>query len=281
MLFCETSPIFDLDNIKNAAILRDLLSNWQHPNRSNSARPPQFFKLTTSKKGLVPMRFAIFPVHVAEVLRLPRKSDARSYEVLHLSRKITLANLKIWCPKMQPVSGNQRPDLLTSLMNKSLVHSCNAPATENVSLQIRFTCPTPAIVFWKCYKTLTFCSLLKRCSAQSLAPATRNDIYLQQWPENGVFCTFWLGNVLRATTACNFSSLIWPDGSAFAALASLLFDPPEPQTNGKTQWIAATFLPFRAPASSFFSDLLSSSLLLSHSSHLCFSTCPYCHKFDF
>ena len=32
-------------------------------------------------------------------------------------------------------------------------------------------------------------------------------------------------NVLRATTACNFSSLIWPAGSAPAALASLLFDP--------------------------------------------------------
>jgi len=29
------------------------------------------------------------------VLRLPQKSDARSYEVLHLSRKIILANLKI------------------------------------------------------------------------------------------------------------------------------------------------------------------------------------------
>ena len=39
--------------------------------------------------------------------------------------------------------------------------------------------------------------------------------------------------MLRATTACNFSSLIWPDGSAPAALASLLFDPPEPQTIGK------------------------------------------------
>jgi len=36
-------------------------------------------------------------------------------------------------------------------------------------------------------------------------------------------------NVLRATTACTFSSLIWPHGSAPAALASLLFDPPEPQ----------------------------------------------------
>ena len=48
-----------------------------------------------------------------------------------------------------------------------------------------------------------------------------------------VFCTFWLGNVLRATTACTFSSLIWPAGSAPAALASLRFDPPEPQIIGK------------------------------------------------
>jgi len=48
----------------------------------------------------------------------------------------------------------------------------------------------------------------------------------------------------------------------------------------------ATFLPFRAPASSFFSlflfsDLLSSALLLSDSSHLCFYMCSYCWKFDF
>ena len=100
---------------------------------------------------------------------------------------------------------------------------------------------------------------------------------LQKWSENGVFCTFWLRNVLRATTACNFSSLIWPAGSAPAALASLLFDPPEPQIIGKTQCFA-TFLPFRASASSFFwlflfSDLLSSNLsLLSASALLCFSS---------
>ena len=73
----------------------------------------------------------------------------------------------------------------------------------------------------------------------------------QKWSEAGVFCTFWLGNMLRATTACNFSSLIWPAGSAPAALASLLFDLPEPQIIGKTQCFA-TFLPFRASASSFF-----------------------------
>ena len=28
----------------------------------------------------------------------------------------------------------------------------------------------------------------------------------QKWSDNGVFCTFWLANVLRATTACNCSS---------------------------------------------------------------------------
>jgi len=73
----------------------------------------------------------------------------------------------------------------------------------------------------------------------------------QKWSDAEVFCPFWLRNVLRATTACTFSSLIWPAGSAPAALASLLFDPPEPQIIGKTQCFA-TFLPFRASASSFF-----------------------------
>ena len=29
---------------------------------------------------------------------------------------------------------------------------------------------------------------------------------IQKWPEAGVFCTFSLGNVLRATTACTFST---------------------------------------------------------------------------
>ena len=95
----------------------------------------------------------------------------------------------------------------------------------------------------------------------------------QKWSGHGVFCTFWLENVLRATTACNFSSLICPAGSAPAALASLLFDPPERQIIGKTQCFA-TFLPFHfhASASSFFWLFLFYSSLLSDSSHLCFSS---------
>ena len=87
--------------------------------------------------------------------------------------------------------------------------------------------------------------------------------------------------MLRATTTCNFSSLKWPAGSAPAALASLLFDPLQPRIIGKTQCFA-TFLPFRAPASFFFSlflfstllysSLCCSSLLFFDSYHLCFSS---------
>ena len=114
---------------------------------------------------------------------------------------------------------------------------------------------------------------LEMCFAPQRRALFRH-LNFQKWSDNGVFCTFWLGNVLRATTACNFSSLIWPAGSAPAALASLLFDPPEPQIIGKTQWIA-TFLPFRASASSFFW-----SFLFWLFSPLLFN-CPYCRKFHF
>ena len=44
-LFCKNSPVFELDNIKNAASQRDFLNfcAWQRQKRSNSARLPHFF----------------------------------------------------------------------------------------------------------------------------------------------------------------------------------------------------------------------------------------------
>ena len=98
----------------------------------------------------------------------------------------------------------------------------------------------------------------------------------QKWSGAGVFCTFWLRNVLRATTACHFSSLIWPDGSAPAALASLLFDPPEPQIigNHSVSRLSYLFAHLHLLSSDSTLSLLWSSLfyssLLSDSSHLCF-----------
>ena len=176
---------------------------------------------------------------------------------------------------------------------------CTAPATRHASVQILFKCPTRAIFFGNATKPsrLAVSSLLARCRIPCTCHA-KSHLNLQEWSEHVVFLTFWLGNVLRATTAytfstsqlpkvlrswfcfvhfdfemcfapqrvhffdittsksgpnlvclvhfdlemcfqkcfsladvlraraaCNFLSLIWPDGSA-PALASLRFDPP-------------------------------------------------------
>ena len=94
----------------------------------------------------------------------------------------------------------------------------------------------------------------------------------QKWSDPGVFCTFWLGNVLRATKVCNFSSLIWPAGFS---------EPTFRPSGAPNHWKNPVFRDF--PTFSriciffllifLFSDLLSSTLsLLSASSLLCFSS---------
>ena len=202
------------------------------------------------------MCFVFFPLHLSKVLGLPRKIDARSYEVLHLSRKIISANLKIWCSKMQPLSGNQRSDLLTSLMNMSLVlrlprkmHLCrsssNVPRLPSflemlqnphvlltfdkvhnplrLPRETRSECPK-VVVCSKCashHNGVHFFDILTSKSGPELvcfvhfdfemcfAPHRRalfRHLNFQKWSDPGVLCTFWLRNVLRATTACTFST---------------------------------------------------------------------------
>ena len=106
---------------------------------------------------------------------------------------------------------------------------------------------------------------LEMCFAPQRRALFRH-LNFQKWSENGVFCTFWLGNVLRATTACTFSSLIWPAGSAPAALASLLFDPPGSHKSLEKHCVSRLSYLFA------HLHLLSSDLFSSDSSHLCFST---------
>ena len=75
--------------------------------------------LTASYSTTALLQF--FLAHISKVLRLPRQRKATSYEVLRLSCKIILANLRVWCSKMPPLWGNQRPDLLTCLVEMSLI----------------------------------------------------------------------------------------------------------------------------------------------------------------
>ena len=92
----------------------------------------------------------------------------------------------------------------------------------------------------------------------------------QKWAKTVSFLAFWLANVLRATAACHFSCLLWSATSAPAALASLLFDPADPQIIAKTQRFATclTFArvdllsDFRAIVSSFFWLYFSSLLFI-------------------
>ena len=84
--------------------------------------------------------------------------------------------------------------------------------------------------------------------------------------------------MLRATTACTFSSLIWPDGSAPAALASLPNFRPPGATNHWKNTVFRDFPTFSRICIFFLLtlSLLSSSLfcssLLPAASHLCFSS---------
>ena len=87
----------------------------------------------------------------------------------------------------------------------------------------------------------------------------------QKWSDPLVICPFWLGNVLRATTPCTFSCLIWPAGSAPAALASLLFALRSHKSVEKHSKSRLSYLFAHLP-------LFSSNLVSSDSSHLCFST---------
>ena len=176
------------------------------------------------------MRFAIFLLHLSKVLRLPRNIDAKSYEVLHLSRKIILANLKIGGSKMQPLSGNQRPDLLTALMNMSLVlrlpqkmhlgRSCSNVPRMPLFLDMLQN-PHVLLTFEKVHNPLRLPR--ETTSERPKVVRTEHVVFLtfstsqlfrhlnfQKWSELGVFCTFWLRNVLRATTACTFSTSQFP-----------------------------------------------------------------------
>ena len=130
----------------------------------------------------------------------------------------------------------------------------------------------------KCSENSVFCTFWLWNALPATAVLFFRHPNFQKSSENGVFLTFWLGNALRATTAyifwtsqlpkmvrtrcllyiltwtcvsCTFSFLISPHGSAPAALASLLFDPPDQQIIGKTKCFA-TSLTFRGSVPDFF-----------------------------
>ena len=116
---------------------------------------------------------------------------------------------------------------------------------------------------------------LEMCFAPQRRPLFRH-LNCKKCSEPGVLCTFWLGNVLRTTTACNCSSLIWPAGSAPRRFSEPTFRP-SGTTNHWKNTVFRDFPTFSRICIFFLLtlSLLSSlffSSLLSASSHLCFSS---------
>ena len=117
-LFCETSSVFELDNVKNETVLRDFL-NFQVDNIKNETILQDFlqkWKVECRADGLVPMHFAFFPPHLSKVLCLPRKIIRSAAPVMqnHLPKT---EDLMLQHATLLRKSG---PGLLTSLMNMSL-----------------------------------------------------------------------------------------------------------------------------------------------------------------
>ena len=162
--------------------------------------------------------------------------------------------------------------------------------------------------FWKCYKTLTFCSLLKRCTIPCACHAKRH-LNLQKWSEPQflnirattafTFLTSQLPKVVRTWCAlhiltCKCASR--HNGVQFfiSHLASWLrtrrFSEPTFRPSGASNhWknsvsrLSYLFAHLHLLSSDPFSSLILS-LLLSSSLCLCpalLFICPYCRKFDF
>ena len=85
--FCETFSILEIDSIKNEAILRDFLQKW---------------KVECRADGLVPMRFAIFALHLSKVLRLPRKMRPGHTKCCTCHAKSSSQNWRSDAPKCNP-----------------------------------------------------------------------------------------------------------------------------------------------------------------------------------
>ena len=167
--FCETSWMFEHNNVRNEAILRDFLifRNWRHQNRTETKE----FRETSFRSGKLSaeltasyqcvFRFSSPPENWCQVIR-----SAAPVTQNHLSKPAHL------------ILQNATPLRKSAPWPPNISHEhvlCTAPATENASLQILFKCPMPAIVFGNATKPPRFAHFWR--GAQSLAPATRNDIW--------------------------------------------------------------------------------------------------------
>ena len=301
--FCETSSFLQKlkHHVKNEAILRDFFNfwTWQHQKQSNSARLPS--KMESWVQSWQP-RTNAFCDFSSPPVESTAPATKKWCQVIRSAAPVTQNHLS----KPEDLMLQNATPLRKSAPwppNSSDEHvSCTAPATRKCifadPLQMSHACHR----FWKCYKTLTFCSLLTRCTIPCACHAKRTSErpkVVRAFSTYMTVCLYILTSKCASRhNACTFSTSQLPkvvrtwcvlyilaskcasrhNGVQFfiSHLARWLrtrrFSEPTFRPSGATNhWkntVFATFLPFRASASSFFwlflfSDLLSSTLLFS------------------
>ena len=160
-LFCEMSSGCELNNIKNAAFLRDFLL-FELDNVKKEAILRDFlqkWKVACSADGLVPMRFAIFPSICL----------ACHEQVMPGRTKCCTCHAKssqqIWrsdAPKCNPSQDISGKCIFADPLQ--ICHACHC--------------------LLKCYKTLTFCSLLTRSTIPCTCHAKAH-LNVKKWSLHG------------------------------------------------------------------------------------------------
>ena len=175
--------MFARDNIKNEAILRDFLifRSWQHPKRSNSARLPSKMESWLQRWRPRANAFCNFSTPPVES---------------------TAPATKKWCQVIQsaaPVTQNHlsKPEDLMSLALRlpRKMHLCRSSSNVPRLPSFLETLQNPHVLLT--FEKVPHALHLPR-EATSEPPVART--------LHVVFCAFWLRNVLRATTACTFST---------------------------------------------------------------------------
>jgi hypothetical protein len=161
--------------------------------------------------------------------------------VLHLSRKIILANLKMWCSKMRPISENHPPGLRISVIGMSLalclpreLHLCRS--SWNIPLLPAFLklLQKPSLV-------LTFGKVQNHLRLPRQMTLERPKVVRTC----GAFSIY-----IRTTAACNFWIPELPKLLGECGAFSLLFDLPHPQKLGNI--LSGDCSIFRAPGFSLY-----------------------------
>ena len=285
--------------LENAAILRDVLSfwTWQHRKRNNSARIPKFSKLPTSKTKqfcetsfkngklsaelTASYQFLLRFVH-STCLKCCACHEKVMPEVIRSAAPVTQNHL----PKNEFLMLQNATPLRKSAPSPPNIFdehvSYSAPATENASLQIIFKCPTPAIVFRNATKPSRSAHFWQ--GAQSLAPATQNDIWTSKSGTSQlvkVLRSWGVLYILTSKCASRHNGVQLFISHLTTWLRTRRFSEPTFRPSRATNhWkntvfrdfptFSRTWIFFLRRLSLF--DLLSSSLLFSDSSHLCFSS---------